>query len=92
MIAKTEQPPCFDQQATVVVVAVIVVVAVVVVVVVVVDRLYVLYSASLRYRADSMCSHVILHEELAFYSEFLNFYRGGVLTALTWLVPHEPVL
>ena len=49
----------------------------------------VLYSAVLRSRVDSLRSHVILHEWLAFYSVFLNIHRGGVLTALTWLVPHE---
>ena len=37
----------------------------------------------------SLCSHVILHEWLTFYSAFLNIHRNGVLTALTWLVPHE---
>ena len=36
-----------------------------------------------------MCSHVILHEGLAFYSAFLNIHRSGVLTALAWLVPRE---
>ena len=30
-----------------------------------------------------------LHEWLAFYSAFLNIHQSGVLTALTWLVPHE---
>ena len=48
-----------------------------------------LYSAILRSRADSLRSHVILHEWLAFYSAFLNIHRSGVLTALAWLVPHE---
>jgi len=48
-----------------------------------------LYSAVLRSRADSLRSHVILHEWLAFYSSFLNIHRSGVLTALAWLVPHE---
>ena len=41
-----------------------------------------LYSAILRSRADSLRSHVILHEWLAFYSAFLNIHRSGVLTAL----------
>ena len=50
-----------------------------------------LYSAILRSQADSLCSHVILHEWLAFYSEFWNIHRSGVLTALAWLVPHETV-
>ena len=40
-------------------------------------------------RADSLRSHVILPEWIAFYSAFLNIHRSGVLTALTWLVPHE---
>ena len=48
-----------------------------------------LYSAMLRSRADSLRSHVILQEWLVFYSAFLNIHRSGVLTALTWLVPHE---
>ena len=39
--------------------------------------------------ADSLRSHAILHEWLAFYSAFLNIHRSGVLTALAWLVPHE---
>ena len=48
-----------------------------------------LYSAILSSWADSLRSHVILHEWLAFYSAFLNIHRSGVLTALTWLVPYE---
>ena len=50
-----------------------------------------LYSAILRSRADSLRSHVILHQWLAsfFYSAFLNIHRRGVLTALACLVPHE---
>ena len=48
-----------------------------------------LYSAILRSRADSLRSHVILHERIAFYSAFLNIHRSGVLTALAWLVPQE---
>ena len=48
-----------------------------------------LYSAILRSRADSLRSHVILHEWIAFYSTFLNIHRSGVLTALAWLVPQE---
>ena len=39
--------------------------------------------------ADSLRSHVILHEWLAFYSAFFNIHRSGVLSALAWLVPHE---
>ena len=40
--------------------------------------------------ADSLCSHVILHEWLAFYNVFFfNIHQSGVLTALAWLVPHE---
>ena len=38
-----------------------------------------LYSAILRSRADSLRSHVILHEWLAFYSAFFNIHRSGVL-------------
>ena len=48
-----------------------------------------LYSAVLRCWADSLRSHVILHEWIAFYSAFLNIHRSGVLTALAWLLPHE---
>ena len=48
-----------------------------------------LYSAILRFRADSLRSHVILHEWIAFYSAFLNIHWSGVLTVLAWLVPHE---
>ena len=50
-----------------------------------------LYNAILCSWADSLCSHVILHKWLAFYSAFLNIHRSGVLTALAWLVPHETV-
>ena len=45
--------------------------------------------------ADSLRSHVVLHEcRLAFYSAFFfffffNIHRSGVITALAWLVPHE---
>ena len=57
--------------------------------VVVVDCFYIaLFSA--HYRADSLHSHVIVHEWLDFfYSAFLNIHWNGVLTALAWLVPHE---
>ena len=48
-----------------------------------------LYSAILCSRADSLRSHAILHEWLAFYSAFLNIHRSGVLRALAWLVPRE---
>ena len=48
-----------------------------------------LYSAILCSWADSLCSHVILHEWIAFYSAFLNIHWSGVPTALTWLVPQE---
>ena len=48
-----------------------------------------LYSAVLCSRADSLHSHVILHQWLAFYSVFLNIHWSGVLTALAWLVWHE---
>ena len=48
-----------------------------------------LYSAILHSQADSLRSHMILHEWLAFYGMFLNNHQSGVLTALTWLVPHE---
>ena len=48
-----------------------------------------LYSAILRSWADSLPSHVILHEWIAFHSAFLNIHRSGVLTALAWLVPQE---
>ena len=48
-----------------------------------------LYSAILRSRANSLRSHVILYESLAFYSTFLNIHRSGVRTTLAWLEPHE---
>ena len=48
-----------------------------------------LYSAVLRFQADSLRSHVILHEWIAFYSAFLNLHRSGVRTALAWLVQQE---
>ena len=52
------------------------------------------YSAILRRRADSLRSHMILHEWIAFYSAFFfglffNIHRSGVFTALAWLVPQE---
>ena len=42
-----------------------------------------LYRAVLHSRADSLRSHVILHEWIAFYSAFLNINRSGVHIALT---------
>ena len=48
-----------------------------------------LCSAILRSRADSLRSHFILLDWIAFYSALLNIHRSGVLTPLTWLVPHE---
>ena len=57
--------------------------------VVVVDHFYYLHSAILCSWANSLHSHVILHEWLAFSSVFLNIHWSGVLTELTWLVPHE---
>ena len=42
--------------------------------------------------ADSLCSHVVLHEwQLCstFFFFFLNIHRSGILTVLAWLVPHE---
>ena len=48
-----------------------------------------LYSAILRSWADSLRSHVIVQEWIAFYSAFLNIHRSGVLTALARLVPQE---
>ena len=48
-----------------------------------------LCSAILRSWADSLRSHVILHEWIASYSAFLNIHRSGVLTALAWLVPQK---
>ena len=40
-----------------------------------------LHSAIPRSGPDSLRSHLILHEWLAFYSAFLNIHRSGVLTA-----------
>ena len=48
-----------------------------------------LYSAILRSRADSLRSHAILHERIAFCSAFLTIHRSDVLTALAWLAPRE---
>ena len=47
------------------------------------------YSSIICSRADSLCSHMILHEWLAFYNVFLNIHGSGVLTALAWPVPCE---
>ena len=47
------------------------------------------YSTVLCSRADSLRSHVILHEWLPISSAFLNIHQSGVLTALAWLVLHE---
>ena len=58
-------------------------------VVAVVDHFYDLYSAILCSWANSLHSHVILHELLALSSVFLNIHWSGVLTELMWLVPHE---
>ena len=51
--------------------------------------LLLLYSAILHSWAESLLSHVIIHERLALYSAFWNSHQSGVLTALAWLVPHE---
>ena len=48
-----------------------------------------LYSTILRSWADSLHSHVILHEWLAFYNVFLNIHQSDVLTVLAWPMPHE---
>ena len=49
-----------------------------------------LYSAFLCSWADSLRSHVILHEWLAYFiARFFNIHLSGVLTALAWLMPHE---
>ena len=48
-----------------------------------------LYSSILCSWADSLHSHAILHEWIAFYRAFLNVHRSGVLIALAWLVPQE---
>ena len=44
-----------------------------------------LYSAILCSQSDSLCSHVILHEWITFYSTFFTIHWSGVLTALAWL-------
>ena len=46
-------------------------------------------SAILHSQAYSLRLHAILLEWTAFYSTFLNIHHSGVLTSLTWLVPHE---
>ena len=48
-----------------------------------------LYSAVLRSRADSLRSICDSTQVNIFYSAFLNISQSGVLTALTWLVPHD---
>ena len=50
-----------------------------------------IYSAILRSRADSLRSHVILHEWIAFYSAFFNVHRSGVLTALLGTIRRNEV-
>ena len=55
---------------------------------IVVDRFYIAIFSALA-GADSLRSHVILHERLAVCCAFLNIHRSGVLTALAWLVPRE---
>ena len=43
------------------------------------------YSVVLRSRADSLHSHLILHEWLAFYSAFLNVHWSGAdMAGATW--------
>ena len=51
-----------------------------------VDCFYIALFSALEH---SLRLHVILQEWLVFQSAFLNIHRSGVLTALTWLVPHE---
>ena len=48
-----------------------------------------LCSTILCSQADSLRSHVILHEWIAFYCVLLNIHQSGVLAVLVWLVPHE---
>ena len=40
-------------------------------------------------QTDTLRSHVMLHEWIAFYSAFLNIHWSSVLTVLAWLMPHE---
>jgi len=47
------------------------------------------YSAVLRCWADSLRSHVILHEWIAFYGAFFEYPPKWCTTALAWLVPQE---
>ena len=55
-----------------------------------------LYSSSLRSRADSLRSQVILLEWIAFHSAFLNIHRSGVQCWHGWchkkLLPYRHVL
>ena len=51
-----------------------------------VDRFYTALFSTLE---QTLCSHEILQEWIAFYSVFLTIHWNGVLTALAWLVPHE---
>ena len=59
------------------------------------DNSFYNYSVVIRSRAETLRSHVVLHERRTFYSAFffvfvfLNIHRGGAPTALAWLVPHE---
>ena len=53
---------------------------------IIIDRFFIALFSTLE---QTLRSHVILHECIAFYSTFLNIHRSGVLTALAWLVPHE---
>ena len=48
-----------------------------------------IYIALFSALEQTLRSHVILHEWIAFHSMFLNIHQSGVLTTLTWLVPHE---
>ena len=50
------------------------------------DCFYIVLFSALE---QTLRSHVILHEWLAFYSAFLNIHRNDVLKALAWLVPRE---
>ena len=53
-----------------------------------VAQFYIIYIA-LFSTLEQTHSHVILYEWPVFNSMFLNIHWSNVLTALTWLVPHE---
>ena len=58
----------------------------IIIIIIIIDRFYIALFSALE---QTLRSHEILHEWIAFYSAFFNIHRSGVLTALAWLVPQE---